>query len=157
MTNPVTSIRSYNGLRDADPSGQPSRPPDSTMAPPSPDTHGPSLPNIGRAWDHLRETHATWFDPLRQVNPFYGLTEPIIARLEQPRLGQHPHLNPPAAAAERALNDLCQQCHAVGFFDGLPIVYRFFSPPPPLPSEAEMIAVGWTPAQRRDMRALAQR
>jgi hypothetical protein len=127
------------------------------MAPPSPEVRGPSLTNIGRAWDHLRETHATWFDPLQQVNPLYSLTEPIIARLEQPRLGQPPLLNPPAAAAERALNDLCRRCHAVGFFDGLPIVYRFFSPPPPLPSEAEMIAAGWTPAQRRDMRALAQR
>ncbi len=94
---------------------------------------------------------------LPQTNPLYCLTEPIIARLEQPRLGRPPLLDRRAAVAERALNHLCRQSRAVGFLDGSPIVYPFFSPPPPLPSEAQMIALGWTPAVCQEIPQLAQR
>jgi hypothetical protein len=118
---------------------------------------GPALPNVGHAWDRFRETHMAWFDHLPKIDPLYCLNEPIIARLEQPRLGQPPLLDHQQAAAERDLNELCRQSKAVGFLDGLPIVYRFFSPPLPLPSEAMMSAADWTQALRQDIEQLAQR
>jgi hypothetical protein len=113
-------------------------------------------PNIDGAWQQFREAHAAYLGRLPQVNPIYVLARPIIARFERPRLGRPPLLDGPAAEAERALNDLCRPGNAIGFLDGLPIVYRILSAPPP-PSEAAMIDAGWTPAVRREMVQLDQR
>jgi hypothetical protein len=118
---------------------------------------GPAFPTIGPAWNQFRETHAAWLGHLPQINPLYCLTEPVIARLEHTHIGRPPLLDRRAAEAERALNHLCRRSNAVGFLDGLPIVYRFFSPPPPPPSEADMVALGWTPAVRGEIPQLAKR
>jgi hypothetical protein len=89
--------------------------------------------------------------------PVCQLTEPIIARLERSRPRRAPLLDRTAAQAERAFIDLCRGCCAVGFLEGAPIAYPFLSPPAPLPTDAEMIAVGMTPIVRRELRQSAQR
>jgi hypothetical protein len=127
------------------------------MATPRSGTPGPAPPSSGDSWPRLREAHPDWLGRFPRLTPLYRLAEPIIARLESPRLGRPPLLDRRAAEAERALNRLCGPSRAVGVLDDLPISYPFLSPPPPPPSDSEMIAAGWTPAVRREMKLLARR
>ena len=111
-------------------------------------------PTTASTWPQFRVAYADWLAQLPQSGPLYCLAEPIIARLEKPRLGRPPLLDRRAAEAERALNRLCRPSRAVGILDGSPIVYPFLSPPAPMPSEAEMVEAGWPEAVRREMRSL---
>jgi hypothetical protein len=117
----------------------------------------PAPPTSGSTWAQFRQAHADWLAGSPRSGPLYGLAEPLLARLESPRLGRPPLLDRRAAEAERALNRLCGTTRAVGVLDDAPIVYPFLSPPSPMPSEAEMIDAGWSQAMRQEMGSLAER
>ena len=116
-----------------------------------------SLPNVSPSWDRLRADHGGWLGRMPHDAPVYQLAEPIIARLERSIPRRAPILDRTAARAERAFLDLCRGCGAVGFLEGAPIAYPFLSPPAPLPSDDEMIAVGWAPIVLRELRQSAGR
>ena len=106
----------------------------------------------GDSWYRLRTDYADWLGRLPHLTALYGLAEPIISRLEEPRLDRPPLLDRRAAEAERPSTG-CAVGRAVGLADS-PIVYPFLSPPPPLLSEAEMIDAGWSEDVRREIRSL---
>jgi hypothetical protein len=56
-----------------------------------------------------------------------------------------------ALEAELALNDLCNQHHAVGFLNDNPIRYDLLLPFLARPSDQDMAQAGWSPAEQRSV------
>jgi hypothetical protein len=103
-------------------------------------------------WDRFRADHGTWFQRCTTSSPIFALPSAAIDSLgSAPRSNTRALLSDADVRAERALTELCRRSFAIGFYDSRPISYPYLGSLTriPAPSEAQMVEMGWTPAQQR--------
>lgn len=100
-----------------------------------------------RTWAAFSDRHADWLREVGVSMPLYSLPEESMHALTRADRGSWPVLDSSSADVELALTDLCRQSHAIGFWNGQPIRYALFCPPPPLPSRELLAGLAWDPGQ----------
>jgi hypothetical protein len=102
-------------------------------------------------WTDFCQKNKAWLTRLPQSNPLYRLPIKAIRSLER-----SPWLDPQAAQAERDLEQLCSPSGAVGFLNGMPIIYPLLFGRPPRRFGSATGTMDQLPAQHPRSQQLAK-